>query len=86
MIHISPETNGTGEILPHALVLPDRLLALLDKGLDAVLLDLVFAVQSKLLLDTDLNGKSVGVPAGLARNEIALHGLIPGDHVLDHTG
>ena len=40
VIHVRPETDGPGEILPHPLILPDGFLTLLDKGLDPVLLDL----------------------------------------------
>ena len=44
MLHIGPEADDIGELLPHALVLPDRFAALLDERLHAVLLDLVLAV------------------------------------------
>ena len=83
MLHIRPESDGLGEVLPHALVLPNGLLALLDEGLEAVLLDLLLAVEAERLLDLQLDGEAVGVPAGLTGHEIALHGAVAGDHVLD---
>ena len=46
IIHISPETNSAGEILPHALIFPDTFLALLDKWLQTVFFDLVFSVKT----------------------------------------
>ena len=30
--------------------------------------------------------KSVGIPSGLTRNHIALHGAVSRDHILDNTG
>ena len=86
MIHIRPEAYGAGEILPHALVLPDAFLALADEGIQTVLLDLLLAVQTQLLLHLQLHRKPVGVPAGLSRHIVALHGPVAGNHVLDDTG
>ena len=86
VVHVRPEADDAGEILPHALVLPDALLALLDEGLDAVSLDLVLALDADGLLDLQLNGQSVGVPAGLAGDLVSLHGAVARNHVLDDTG
>src|SRR5699024_7386879 len=86
MLHIRPEAHGAGEILPHALVFPDALLALLDKGLDAVLFNLLFAVESQLLLYFQFHRQAVGVPSGLSGNFVALHGAVTGDHILDYPG
>ena len=86
IIHVGPEANLTGEILPHALVFPYALLTLLDEGSDAVFLDLLLAVQTKRLFHLQLHRKSVGVPARFSGNHIALHGAVSGDHVLDCAG
>ena len=86
IIHVSPEADRTGEILPHALIVPYGLLALTDKRIQPVLLDLLLAVQSELLLNLKLYGKTVGIPARLTGNHIALHGAVSGDHILDDTG
>ena len=86
IIHISPETNGAGEILPHSFVFPDALFTFLDERLNTVLLDLLFSVETKKLLDLKLYRKSVGIPSSLTRNHIALHGAVSRDHILDDTG
>ena len=86
IVHIRPEADGLGEILPHPFVLPDRLFALFDERLQTVLLDLLLAVQAEQLLDLDLHGQSVGVPAGLSRDLVALHGAVTRNHVLDDAG
>ena len=86
MLHIRPETNGSGEILPHALVFPDTLLTFINKWLQAVLLDLILAVQTQGPLHFQLHRQSVSIPAGLPWHLIALHGAVAGDHILDDTG
>ena len=65
MLHVGPETNGAGEILPHAFVFPDALFTVFDKGLQTVLLDLLFSVQTQHFLYFQLYRKSVGIPACL---------------------
>ena len=86
VVHVSPEAHGVGEILPHALVLPDALFTFVDEGLQAVLLDLLLAVQTQQFLHLQLHGQAVGIPAGLAGHLIALHGPVTGDHILDNAG
>ena len=86
IVHISPEANGAGEVLPHFLVLPDGFLTVTDEGLKAVVLDLLLAVDAELLLDLKLNGKAVCIPACLTDNASALHGVISRNHILDNTG
>ena len=86
IIHISPETNGAGEILPHSFVFPDALFTFLDERLNTVLLDLLFSVETKKLLNLKLYRKSVGIPAGFTRNHVSFHGAVSRDHVFDDTG
>ena len=57
-----------------------------NKGLQAVFLDLILAVQPQLLLYLQLYRQAVGIPAGLAGHHIALHGAVAGDHILDNAG
>ena len=88
MLHVGPEADLSGELLPHALVLPDGLLALLDKGLQTIVHDLfllVLLADADLFLDFQLHRKTVGVPAGLSGDLLALHRMVAGDHVLDDT-
>ena len=86
IIHICPETYGRGEILPHSFVFPDAFLTLLDKRLHSVFLDLFLSVQPKLLLNLQLNRKTMCVPSGFTGNHISLHGTVSGDHIFDDTG
>ncbi len=86
IIHIRPETYGGGKILPHTFVLPHALLAVGDKWLQAVLLDLFLAVQAQHLLHFQLHRKSVGVPAGFPGNHVSFHGPVSGDHIFDDSG
>ena len=83
MLHVRPVADAVAHLLPLGLVLPDGLLALLDEGLDAVAFDLGLAVDAQGLFDLQLHGQAVGVPAGLARDLEALHGLIARDQILD---
>ena len=86
VVHVGPEADDFREVFPHALVFPDGLFAFGDERLETIFFDLLLAVEAELLLDFDLNGQAVGVPAGLAGNEVVLHGAVPRDHVLDDTG
>ena len=86
MLHICPETDRSGEILPHALIFPYGFLALLDEGLDAVLLNLILSVEAEKLLHLQLHRQSVGIPSGLPGHIFSLHGLVAGNHILDDTG
>ena len=86
VVHIRPKADGAGKIFPHALVFPHAFLAVRNKGLQPVLFYLVLAVQAQLLFHLQLYRQAVGIPAGLAGHHIALHGAVPGDHVLDDTG
>ena len=86
VVHISPETDRAGEILPHALILPDRLLTLFDKRRKAVLFDLLFSVQPQFLFHFQFHRKAMGIPSCLSRHHIPLHGPVSRDHIFDHAG
>ena len=83
VLHVSPEADNIGELLPHALVLPDGLAALLDERLDAICLDLFLAVDADLLLDFELDRQAVRIPASLPEDLLALHRGEARQHVLD---
>ena len=85
VVHVSPESDCSGEILPHALIVPYGFLTLLDKRIKSVLFDLLLALDAELLLDFQLYRQSVGIPAGLTGHKISLHGAVSGDHILDNT-
>ena len=86
IIHIRPEADLPGKILPHALIFPYALFTFLNERGDSVLFNLFLAVQAQKLLHLQLHRKSVGIPAGLSGNHIPLHGTVTGNHILDGTG
>ena len=53
---------------------------------DAVRLDVALAGEAELLLDRELDRQAVAVPAGLALDVVALHGLEPREDVLEDAG
>ena len=86
IVHIRPETDDIGELLPHPLIFPDTLLTFLHERLDAVGFDLILTFDANLLLHFQFHRKSMGIPTGFTRHILAFHGMISRDHVLDHTG
>ena len=86
VLHVRPVTHALGHTFPFALVLPHAFLALLDEGLDAVLFDILLAVHAEQFFHFQLDGKPVRIPARLAQDVLALHGLIAGDDILHHAG
>ena len=83
MLHVRPETDGKGKVLPHALILPNVFLAQLNEGGNAVGFDLILSVDADLFLHFKLYRKTVCVPARFTGNHFALHGLITRDQILD---
>ena len=86
VVHVGPEADRAGEILPHAFVFPYVLLALFDKGLETVCFYLFFSVDADFLLDFELYGETVCVPARFTRNIVALHCAVSRNHIFDDTG
>ncbi len=85
VIHISPETNGAGKILPHSLVFPDALFTFGDERIQTILLNLLFSVQSQKLFYFQLYRQSVGIPSCFSRYIVAFHGAVSRNHILDNT-
>ena len=83
--HVDPERHPFGHVLPLLDVLHHRLAAVSVELGDAVLLDRGLAVEAEHLLDFDLDGQAVSVPAALARDSLAAHGLVAGEEVLEHA-
>ena len=86
VVHVGPEGDALGERLEVAHVAVDALAAPGVELVDAVGLDLGLGVQPQLLLDLDLDGQAVGVPAGLAGHAVAAHRLVAREQVLDDAG
>ncbi len=72
-----------GEVLDVAL---HGFAAPLVECLDPVSLDVALAAESELLLDFDLDGEAVAVPAALPRDVEPLHGLEAREQVLEDAG
>ena len=85
IIHICPETNSTGEVLPHTLVFPYRLFTFGDKRIKTILFDLFLTVQPQKFLYFQLHRQSVGIPSGFTGNHIPFHGAVTRDHILNYT-
>ncbi len=85
VLEVEPEADPLGHALPLALVLPDRLLAGVDELLDAVGFYVLLALGPDDLLDLDLDGEAVRVPARLPRHGEAVHGLVARPEVLHDT-
>ena len=47
IIHICPETNGTGEIFPHTFVFPYGFFTFADERIQTIFFNLFFSVQTK---------------------------------------
>ena len=86
MLHISPESDCGGEILPHSFVFPDTFLTFLDERLQTVFLDLILSVQAEFLLDLQFYRETMCVPSGFSRHHTAFHRAVSRDHILDHSG
>ena len=85
VVHVGPEGDALGQLLEVAHVAPHALAAFGVEGGDAVGLDVGLGAQAELLLDLDLDGQAVRVPAGLAGHAVAAHGLVAGEEVLEHA-
>src|SRR5688572_8296086 len=83
VVVVEPEGDPLGKLLPIALVLEDALATEGVELLDAVGLDVLFALEAELLLDLELDGETVGVPASLPGDLASLRHLEPADQVLD---
>ena len=81
--HVDPEADALGEALPLLQVGGDALAAVLVEGGDAVVLDLLLAVDPQPALDLELDGQAVRVPARLARHAVAAHRLVAREEVLE---
>ena len=85
IIHVCPKADSKREILPHTLVFPNAFLTFFDKRFQTVLLYLLLAVKTEKLFNLKLNRETVGIPARLTRNLIALHCAITRNQVFDNT-
>ena len=64
-------------------VAPYALLATLDKRLDAIGFDFIFAVDAKLFTNFHFNRKSMRIPTCFAKAVVSAHGAVAWEEVLD---
>ncbi len=83
MIHVHPVGHAVAHLAPVGDVAEDRLAAQAVELLDAVALDVGLARKAQLFLYLDLDGQTVRVPAALALDAVALHGLVARDQILE---
>ena len=86
VVHVHPEADAVGHFLPLADVAEDAFAAFRVELFDAVLFDVALAGETQFLLDAQLHGQAVGVPAALAEHLVALHGLVAAHYVLEDAG
>ena len=79
--HVDPITHLSGEFLPLACIFHHLGTAGGVVVVDRNLLADVLLRDTEILLDAQLHGQSVGVPAGLAFHLEALHGLIAAEYI-----
>ena len=83
VVHVQPDAHPLGHGLPLLHVAEDALTAAAVELLDAEPLDLALGGEPQLLLDLQLDGEPVGVPAAAAHGPEAAHGLVAEDDVLE---
>ncbi len=83
---VDPVAHPLGHLLEGVDVPQHGLPALGVELRDAVLLDVGLAGEAELLLDGELDGQAVAVPAGLPLDQVALHRLEPREDVLEDAG
>ena len=86
-VHVDPVPDAGGQPGELVHIGVDGLTTKADELGDAdLLLDLILAGDAQLLLHLDLDGESVGVPAGPPGHVGTIHGMEPAEEVLVHTG
>ena len=85
VVGVDPEADPLGEAVPLVDVGEHRLPAALVELGHAVALDVGLARKPELALDLQLDREAVAVPARLAGDEMPAHGLVAGEHVLEHA-
>ena len=86
VVHVDPEADPPGQVLPVLHVAAHRLPTSLVELGDPEGLDVPLAGGPDLLLDLDLDGEPVAVPPGLAVHEVAGHRPVPRVDVLEGAG
>ncbi len=86
VLGVDPVPHPLGHLLEGVDVPQHRRAALGVELRDAVRLDVILAGEAELLLDRELHGEAVAVPARLALDVVAAHRLEAGEDVLEDPG
>lgn len=86
VVGVDPIAHASGQLGKRVDVPLHRLAGLGVERLDAVSLDLGLAIDAEFLLHSDLDRKTVAVPATLAADAVTLHAPEARKHVLEHPG
>ena len=85
IIHVGPESNRSGKILPHAFVFPYAFLTLVNERGESVFFDLLLAVKTEKFFNLKFDGKTVRIPPCFSRDIVSLHRAVSRDHILYDT-
>ena len=80
---VNPESDTVGETFPILDVIERRLAAFLVEFRDAVAFDILLVGKAVPLLDLDLDGQAMRVPAAAPRDVEAAHDLVTREHILE---
>ncbi len=86
VLEVDPVAHPVGHLRELADVAQHRLTAAGVELGDSERLDVLLAGEAELLLDGELDGKAVAVPAGLPLDVVALHRAEAGEDVLEDAG
>lgn len=86
VVHVDPKAHAPGHLI-ELVDVPEHGLAALGVELrDAEFLDVLLAGEAEFLLYGEFDGQAVAVPAGLARDVVALHRAVAREDVLEDAG
>ena len=85
LVGVDPEPDPLGQPVPLVDVAQHRLAAARVELRHAEALDVVLGLKAQLLLDLQLHGQAVAVPAPLAVHQAAAHRAVAREHVLEHA-
>ncbi len=86
MIQVHPIADAAGKVVPHILVLHHLLAAGFVVFINRNLFPDIFLGDAQGFFNGNLDGQSVGVPAGFAVHQETLHGFVTAENILDGTG
>ena len=86
VVEVDPPPHPGDGTSPLVHVLQHHGAALLIKGIDTELFDLVRTADTQRILGQGLDRKTMAIPAETALDMVAAHGLVTGNNILDRPG